>query len=348
MPTGSGKTVVAMHLIEQVKAPVFIVVPTLDLVRQWKEALRLFHTGIGEYTGENKDIQAITVSTYDSAYLNAENLGNRFKFLIFDEVHHLPAEGYQQIAEMFAAPFRLGLTATYEREDGRHTEIPRLIGGKVYEIHTDELTGKYLSLYETKKIFVGLTEEEEREYEQYQQVFKDYLISRHITMRGPSDFKKIVMRSGSDKLARDALLARNKAERIAFNSLAKIDTIQHLLSKEDRTIIFTRYNDMVYALSKRFLIPCITYQTDVHEREEVFAKFKEGTFAALVSSQMLDEGIDVPEANVGIIVSGTGSSREYVQRLGRLLRPLEQKKAILYELVTKGTKETRTSARRKR
>ena len=169
MPTGSGKTVVALKLIEQINAPVFIVVPTLDLVRQWKEALHLFKVDIGEYTGDNKDIQAITVSTYDSAYLNAENLGNRFKFLIFDEVHHLPAEGYQQIAEMFAAPFRLGLTATYEREDGRHREIPRLIGGKVYEIHTDELTGKYLSPYETKKIFVALTEEEELEYEQYHQ-----------------------------------------------------------------------------------------------------------------------------------------------------------------------------------
>jgi len=156
------------------------------------------------------------------------------------------------------------------------------------------------------------------------------------------------MRSGYDPKAREAILARNKAERIAYNSQAKIEKIQELLHKDDRTIIFTRYNDMVYEISKRFFIPCITHKTDSNEREEIFNKFKNGEYAALVSSQVLDEGIDVPEANIGIIVSGTGSSREYVQRLGRLLRPRENKKAILYELVTKGTKETRTSYRRKK
>ena len=348
MPTGSGKTVLALKIIERVNSPVFIVVPTLDLVRQWKEELQMFDIEIGEYTGEKKDLQAITVSTYDSAYINAENMGNRFKLLIFDEVHHLPGEGYRQIAEMFASPFRLGLTATYEREDGLHEEIPRLIGGKVYEIQTDDLAGEYLANYETKKIMVELTKKEQKEYEQCHKTFRNYIVSRHITMRGSNDFRKIVMRSGYDSKARDALLARNKAERIAYNSKGKIDKIQELLSKDDRIIIFTRYNDMVYEISKRFFIPCITYRTDSHERKEVFNKFKTGEYSALVSSQVLDEGIDVPEANTGIIVSGTGSSREYIQRLGRLLRPRENKKAVLYELVTKGTKETRTSYRRKK
>lgn len=348
MPTGSGKTLLAIKIIEQINAPAFIVVPTLDLVRQWKKELQIFNIDIGEYTGENKDLCAITVSTYDSAYINAENLGNRFKVLIFDEVHHLPGEGYQQIAEMFASPYRLGLTATYEREDMRHEVIPRLIGGKVYEIRTDDLTGTYLAPYETKKILIDLTEKERKEYEQYHKIFSDYLKSSRIKMRGPIDFKKLIMRSGNDKNARDALLARNKAERIAYNSKAKIEAIQKLLSKKDRIIIFTRYNDMVYQISKRFFIPCITYRTDSKEREEIFNNFKQGKYSTLVSSQVLDEGIDVPEANVGIIVSGTGSSREYIQRLGRLLRPSEDKKAILYELVTKGTKETRAAARRKR
>ncbi len=348
MPTGSGKTVLALKIIEEINSSTFIVVPTLDLVRQWKEELQAFDVEIGEYTGEKKDLQAITVSTYDSAYIHADKLGNRFKLLIVDEVHHLPAEGYRQIAEMFASPFRLGLTATYEREDGLHEDLPRLMGGKVHEIKTDELTGEYLSTYGTRKIVVELSEKEQEDYDKYQERFRRYILSRNIRMRGPKDFRKVVMRSGYDPDARDAMLARNKAERIAYNSKKKIDKIQELLSKDDRIIIFTRYNDMVYEISKRFFIPCITYKTDPHERNEVFKKFKEGEYSALVSSQVLDEGIDVPDANVGIIVSGTGSSREYIQRLGRLLRPQENKKAVLYELVTKGTKETRTSYRRKR
>jgi superfamily II DNA or RNA helicase len=61
---------------------------------------------------------------------------------------------------------------------------------------------------------------------------------------------------------------------------------------------------------------------------------------------VLDEGVNVPDANVGIILSGTGSSREYRQRLGRILRPSE-KPAKLYELVSRGTGEVQTSYRRK-
>jgi superfamily II DNA or RNA helicase len=63
---------------------------------------------------------------------------------------------------------------------------------------------------------------------------------------------------------------------------------------------------------------------------------------------VLDEGIDVPDASVAIIISGTGSSREYIQRLGRILRKREGKRARLIELVTRDTVETRISTRRHR
>ena len=348
LPTGSGKTIVAIKIIEKINASTFIVVPTLNLISQWKEKLeKAFGIEIGEYTGHKKDLKSITVSTYSSAYINAENLGNKFMLLIFDEVHHLPAEGYKQIAEMFASPYRLGLTATYEREDGLHEELNRLIGGKVYERKVEHLAGKYLADYEMVRISIDLTEEERKEYEKYYDIFRKYIVSKGIEMRSPKDFEKIVMLSGRDKRAREAILARNMAEKIAYNSINKIEKIRELLSRDNRTIIFTRYNDMVYEISKKFLIPCITYRTPDEERREILQKFKDGIYPAIVSSQVLDEGIDVPEANVGIIVSGTGSSREFIQRLGRLLRPREGKKAVLYELITKGTKEVRTSYRRK-
>lgn len=349
MPTGSGKTILAIKIMEEINSSAFVVVPTLDLVKQWREKLeKAFGMEIGEYTGERKNLRAITVATYDSAYIHAEHLGNKFKLLIFDEVHHLPAEAYKQIAEMFASPYRLGLTATYRREDGLHEELPRLIGGIVYEKKAEELAGRYLANYETRKISVELTEEEREEYEKYYSIFREYIVKRGIEMKSPKDFEKIVVRSGFDKDAREALLARNRAEKIAYNSRNKLKKIGGILNKNDRIIIFTRYNDMAYEISRRFFIPCITYRTDEKEREEILDRFRRGIYSAIVSSQVLDEGIDVPEANVGIIVSGTGSSREYIQRLGRLLRPKGEKKAVLYELVTKGTKEVRTSYRRKR
>ncbi|MEE8168442.1 MAG: DEAD/DEAH box helicase family protein, partial [Candidatus Hydrothermarchaeales archaeon] len=126
LPTGSGKTVIGIEAISLCNVSSLVVVPTLDLMDQWKQRLESeFNVEVGSYGGGSHELQGITMSTYDTAYLRAEELGNKFALIIFDEVHHLPAPGYSNIAEMFASPYRLGLTATYEREDGLHKELPR-------------------------------------------------------------------------------------------------------------------------------------------------------------------------------------------------------------------------------
>lgn len=348
LPTGAGKTYVGMQAIDAVDAPTIVVVPTLDLVDQWTEELQAFDITIGEYTGREKRLEPITVSTYDSAYAHAESLGNRFKLIVFDEVHHLAAEGYRQIAEFFASPYRLGLTATYEREDEQHEALTELLGGKVYEIETEELTGEYLAEYTVERITVDLTPDERQRYDEHVETFRNYLRSTNITMRGPDDFQKVVLRSGSDPQAWKAVRSRNEARQIAYSSGAKLDECATLLDRhrDDRIIIFTRHNDLVHAVADRFFIPPITHKTPKDERRRTLRRFKNDDYGAIVSSQVLDEGVDVPDANVGIILSGTGSSREYRQRLGRILRPSGET-ARLYELVSSGTGEIRTSTRRK-
>jgi superfamily II DNA or RNA helicase len=348
LPTGAGKTYVGMHAIATVDAPSFVVVPTLDLVDQWTDELNAFEIPIGEYTGREKRLEPITVSTYDSAYNHAEDIGNRFKLVVFDEVHHLAAEGYQHIAEFFAAPYRMGLTATYEREDDQHEALTDLLGGKIYELETEALTGEYLAEYTVERITVDLAPDEKERYEEHVETFRNYLRSTNITMRGPSDFQKVVMRSGNDPRAWEAVRARNEARQIAYNSTAKLDELATLLDRhrDDRIIIFTRYNDLVYDVADRFFIPPITHSTPTDERERILGRFREDTYSAIVSSQVLDEGVNVPDANTGIILSGTGSSREYRQRLGRILRPSGDT-ARLYEIVSSGTGEIRASSRRK-
>ncbi len=85
------------------------------------------------------------------------------------------------------------------------------------------------------------------------------------------------------------------------------------------------------------------------ERHEVLSKFRTGEYKTLVASHVLNEGVDVPDARVAIILSGTGSEREYIQRLGRVLRRGSDKNklAILYEVVTENTSEEHTSRRRR-
>ncbi len=351
LPTGSGKTYVAMAAISEISQATLIVVPTLELVDQWKEKLKAFgEEWVGEFTGRKKEIKPITITTYDSAYINAEKLGNKFMFLIFDEVHHLPSEAYMQIAELNAAPYRMGLTATYEREDGRHELLPELVGGKVFELKPSDLAGKHLSSYVIKRIYVPLTEDERAVYMEKFRIFRDYVEKKGIFLKSVEDFQRIVMATGYDERAYDALRALDEARKIAFNSKNKLIKLRELLEKHrgDKIIIFTRHNELVYKISKIFLIPAITYKTPREERKLFLNGFKAGKFRAIVSSQVLDEGVDVPDANVGIIMSGTGSAREYIQRLGRILRPSKGKdRALLYEIISKETGEVWTARRRR-
>jgi len=350
LPTGAGKTIIGIKVISILNVPTLVIMPTLELVQQWKKELESkFGIEVGTYTGEGHVLKPITVSTYDTAYLRAEELGNKFLFLVFDEVHHLPSPGYANIAEMFIAPYRLGLTATYEREDGLHKDLERLIGGKVYEIGIDKLKGTYLAEYKTKEIITDLTEDERKEYDKYHRVFTDFLKKEKIVLKSPKDFRLLVMRSGSSAGAREALLARNKARQIALNSKSKLNTLSEILDNHfgERMIIFTEHNSLVYAISREFLIPAITHTTQKKERTEILKRFREGKYKMVATSKVLEEGIDVPEASVGVIISGSGSKREYKQRLGRILRKKEGKLAILYEIVSKRTTEVGISRRRK-
>ena len=95
------------------------------------------------------------------------------------------------------------------------------------------------------------------------------------------------------------------------------------------------------------ILPVLTHHTKGAERKRMLAAFRNGELPVLVTSRVLNEGVDVPEASVGIIVSGTGSVREHVQRLGRILRPKDDKQAVLYELISAGTGEAFTSERRR-
>ena len=136
---------------------------------------------------------------------------------------------------------------------------------------------------------------------------------------------------------------------LAVCAPAKVAVVESLLNehKNDRVILFTQDNATCYALSRRFLIPAITHQTKIKERSAILKGLAAGTYGAVITSRVLNEGVDVPDANVAIVVSGSGSVREHVQRLGRVLRKKEGKHARLYELVTRATNETYTSERRR-
>ncbi|WP_256392619.1 DEAD/DEAH box helicase family protein [Natronoarchaeum rubrum] len=368
LPTGSGKTVIGVAAIADLSTPTLVVVPTIDLLEQWREELETEFGGggsqrksgvrtgsaagveIGQLGGGVQRVGPITVATYDSAYLRADELGDRFGLVVFDEVHHLGGEGYREIARLLAAPARLGLTATFERPDDAHEVVAELVGPVVHSLDPDELAGEHLSPYDVRRLSVELTDEERENYDANQGTFTDYLARSNIQLRSGSDYQELVKRSGNDPAAREALLAKQRAREIMMSCDGKIDALAEILDRHrgERTIVFTAHNDFAYRIAERFLVPAITHRTATRERRDILEKFRAGEYTRVVTSNVLDEGIDVPDASVAVVLSGSGSEREFTQRLGRILRPSEETdRALLYEVIADDTAEEGVASRRR-
>jgi superfamily II DNA or RNA helicase len=309
------------------------------------------NTEVGLLGGGSRDRTPILIATYNSAAIHAETLGNRYALQIFDECHHLPTDFFKVIAEYAIAPYRLGLTATPERSDGTHRDLDTLIGKIIYRKTPEELSGGALAEHKIVQMRVKLSEQEQLKYEQAIAVRRKFLRESNISLGSLEGWQLFVQASARSPQGRKAMLAHRQAKEIALGTDAKLRILIDLIEKHqtERILIFTNDNATVYRISQQFLIPAITYQTVVKERHDILTRFKAGEYKTLVASHVLNEGVDVPDARIAIILSGTGSTREYIQRLGRVLRKgnTSNKQAILYEVVTENTSEERTSERRR-
>jgi superfamily II DNA or RNA helicase len=350
LPTGAGKSHVAVLAIADRRRSALVVAPTLDLVRQWYDLLRAsFGCEVGIVGGGSYELRELTVTTYDSAYLHMQHFGAKFGLVVFDECHHLPSETYQLAAELCLAPFRLGLSATPERPDGREQLLDRLIGPVIYRKDIVELSGEYLADYETVRIDVDLSPAERAEYVEQRKLYTDFLRSQGIRMSRNSGWGEFVMRAARSSAGRRAFEAYLRQRELSLAASGKLQALDALLDQHrgEQVLIFTQDNATAYAVSRQFLIPVITHQTKIKERSEILERFSRREYSAIATSKVLNEGVDVPDASVAVVISGSGSVREHVQRLGRILRRSGDKRAILYELVSVGTSETFTSERRR-
>ena len=350
LPTGAGKSFVAELCIADGNRATLVVAPTLDLVAQWYDQLvRAFGEPVGLLGGGYHEIHDITVSTYDSAHLHVERYGNRFGLIVFDEVHHLPGPTYALAAEGSIAPFRLGLTATLERPDGGHAAVDHLVGPVVYRKEITELAGDFLAPYRTEVLQVHLSDEDRMAYEDARNEFRNFASSRGIRFGGSGGWNHFLREAARSTEGRSAFKAWQRSRRLLQGAPAKLRLLAELLRRhrDGRILVFTNDNATVYDISRRLLVPALTHQTDIKERRALLAGFADGSCPVLVTSRVLNEGVDVPAADVAIVLSGSNTVREHVQRLGRILRPKEGKQAKLYELVVAETVEERTSERRR-
>ncbi|WP_232735821.1 DNA repair helicase XPB [Alteribacter populi] len=317
LPCGAGKTIVGLALMAELKQEVLILTPNDTSLRQWARELMdkttIDSSKVGFYSSTKKELAPVTIATYQMlTHRNAKTKkfshlptfqSRKWGLVIYDEVHLLPAPLFRFAASLQSVR-RVGLTATCVREDKKEKEIFSLIGPKRYEIGIQSLERHgWLAHPVCKEIKVPFDEHKARHY--------------------------------WESSKRDQF-------RIASENPKKLDVVEELLKKHKREkiLIIGQYIDQLEQVAKRFSYPLITGQTPKEQREVLFEQFRNSKISTLILSRVANLALDLPDAQVGIQLSGTfGSRQEEAQRIGRLLRPSQQASVHFYSLVTPFTKE---------
>ncbi|MEM9366566.1 MAG: DEAD/DEAH box helicase [Planctomycetota bacterium] len=358
MPTGTGKTVVAIDLIRRFATSTLVVVPVRDLMYQWHDRIV---DQLGVDAGLIGDgvhrVSPVSVTTYDSAAIHMPRLGDRFDMLVFDEVHHLTGPWRRDAARMSLASVRLGLSATLPTDSNRLATLHELVGPTLYEQSINQAAGHTLADYHVRRIAVKLAPEEQRRYDELSRQVQRFVADRRdhephyqweetFHLAGSHDVDPEVAQQ-ADAALRASRMKRSLEEHAA----AKVRVLEDLfrLHAGEPMIVFTGSNVMARKLSLRFLVPCLLSHCAKKERREYLNGFAAGRFPVLIANRVLDEGVDLPQVKTAIVMGGMSSSRQAIQRLGRVLRRTQDdRKAVLYEIVAEGTKEVMRSRDRRR
>lgn len=323
LPCGAGKTIVALQAMKDVQQKTLILATNGAAVNQWvREILdktTLTEADVGAYTGETKNIRAVTVATYQILTWRASKDAkfahlhlfedHNWGLVVYDEVHLLPAPVFGATADLQGRR-RLGLTATLVREDGREGDVFSLVGPKRFDMAWQTLEER------------GFIAEA-----------KCYEVRVPWLNGGAMRYEKA--REGE----KFHLAAMNPAKLGALDTLVQ----KH---RDDNVLIIGTYLEQLKEIARKYRVPLITGETPGHERDRIFADFRSGRCKLIVVSKVANFSIDLPDANVAIQVSGSfGSRQEEAQRLGRVLRP-KKDGAHFYSLVTRDTKEQEFSMKR--
>jgi len=323
LPCGSGKTIIGLGAMAQVSSQTLIITTNNVSAHQWRDELldktSMSPDDIGEYTGLEKNIKPITITTYQMLThrtSKTEPLANLRLFtqynwglIVYDEVHLLPAPVFRATSAIQARR-RLGLTATLVREDGRQDDVFALIGPKRYDVPWKTLENRgYIAEAICTEYRLKLPPEEELLY---------------------------------------AHAEKKDRFRIAAENSRKLALAEELISnhEDDHILVIGLFLTQVEHLAEGLGAPLITGKTRQSEREKLYDEFRKGQHPVLVVSKVANFAVDLPDANVLIQVSGTfGSRQEEAQRLGRILRP-KRRPSFFYTLVSKGTDEQVFSTKR--
>lgn len=366
--TGSGKTRVGIAAaFEAVRQgiKVLILVPTAELQRQWLVSLRrdlptARRGALGDGRTDTLDEVDILIAVVHSAS-NRETLrSHKAGLIIADECHRYAAPMFTgALQEGYA--WRLGLTATFERADGEHKNLlTPYFGGVIYNLWYDRaLKDQVIAPFDIALVGVDLTSAEQTDYDEFSAVMVE--AARNLeTYAGiprrpfPQFIAAVATLAASDSLSREATIARRymRAMSSRLNLLAEAKTkylalaaLKETVDGSNGTLVFTQTQDSARRAQELYLslgstASAVFSGMAKDDRRQGLEDFRTGASQVLTAPRLLDEGIDVPEADLGIIVAANRSQRQMVQRLGRVIRKkVDGRHGRLVVLYSKGTVE---------
>ncbi len=345
--TGAGKSLVAHRaaraaLDEQRK--VLVLTPTVELQRQWctqlRQAMPAAAIGLcGDRNDDGFDRHDIVVATIQSAARREFLAAGQTGLLVADEVHGCGAPTYSRaLSDRFG--WRLGLTATYQREDNGNAEyLDPYFGGVCYRLWYDRaLADGVIAPFRVAMVGVDLAAQEREEYDRWDEMAGTCLtrlVANGVETEPFGQFFRTVSElargnSGAAGSARGYLKAFAERRKLLAETPVKQALLAELapvFADTARVLIFTQTKASASSAAECLsALGCdadaIFSGMDDDERVLRMERFRtdDGSARVLTAPRILDQGIDIPETDLGVIVATSRTRRQMVQRLGRVVR----------------------------
>jgi superfamily II DNA or RNA helicase len=370
--TGAGKTRLAIAAVRAALARggrVLVLVPTLDLQDQWGKELRTFIPGakIGRLGGggddDLHDNHVLIATPHSAAAVDVDLPPGALGLLVADEAHRYGAPTWGA-ALRDAFQMRLALTATYERsDDGLIDVLGPYFGGIIHRYgYADAKRDGVIAPFRVGLVGTSLDGHEQQAYDKADARIKQLrgallgqgwprnpleMIARAAAVVGANAGTPPGRASREVADARGFLAALRERRDVAAQAAGKLDVVRIVAPAllDRRTLVFTDTVEQAEQATK-VLVAAGVVAEEIHgsldskRRKIRMAQFRNGNLQCVVAPRVLDEGVDVPEADVAVVLAAFRSRRQMVQRLGRVLRVKEDgREAALLVVHATGTRE---------
>ncbi len=307
IPCGGGKTRVGMGAIARLRTPTLILVHTLDLADQWISEL---HEQLGVEAGLVGDgvvrVAPVTVAVIQTLVRweprELDAMLKAFGLVIVDEAHHVAASTFHSIVDRAPARYRLGLTATPERDDGLSRLLDLFLGATLCQVTHEELVAAgVLAVPEIRSVLTGFA----------------------YPYAGPEDYAPMLAAIASDaernRIIVSSIVAEARAGHTCLVLSGRIDHCEALAKGVE-----------AHGVS----VAVLTGSVKRGVRREALERARAGSLSVVIATSLADEGLDLPRlSRVFLAFPGRARGRT-MQRLGRLMRPHPEKRdSALFDFV---------------